>query len=272
MADDLYGSVILFRRGYDDPAEEQIAREHFPMSVFRYVSDLPSKHLVVGRYSVLPFYEEVEHDIEARGCKLINSYRQHRYLAELGSWYRDLQGITPETWAHLDAVPDDAWPCVIKGATNSKKNQWSTHMFARDRQAAVEVVTRLAQDGLIASQSLYFRRFEPLVQVADNIAGGAPVSKEFRVFICDEWILAKGFYWSSHADVAQPTPDVREIPVSLVRDVMDRVGLNARFYTADIAQTQAGRWIVVELNDGQMSGLSECDPHDLYRSLHAVVG
>jgi hypothetical protein len=35
----------------------------------------------------------------------------------------------------------------------------------------------------------------------------------------------------------------------------------------DIAKTQSGEWIVIELNDGQMSGLSENDPNVLYKNL-----
>ena len=37
------------------------------------------------------------------------------------------------------------------------------------------------------------------------------------------------------------------------------------------ARTGAGDWIVVELNDGQQSGLSAVDPEDLYRALRAAL-
>lgn len=35
----------------------------------------------------------------------------------------------------------------------------------------------------------------------------------------------------------------------------------------DVAQTESGDWIVIELNDGQMSGLSENNPEILYKNL-----
>ena len=39
----------------------------------------------------------------------------------------------------------------------------------------------------------------------------------------------------------------------------------------DVAQTESGEWIVVELNDGQMSGLSENNPEVLYKNLTTVL-
>lgn len=35
----------------------------------------------------------------------------------------------------------------------------------------------------------------------------------------------------------------------------------------DIAQKEDGGWVVVELNDGSMSGLSCIDPDELYNNL-----
>jgi hypothetical protein len=34
-----------------------------------------------------------------------------------------------------------------------------------------------------------------------------------------------------------------------------------------VAKTQSGEWIVIELNDGQMAGLSDNDPSVLYHNL-----
>jgi hypothetical protein len=42
-----------------------------------------------------------------------------------------------------------------------------------------------------------------------------------------------------------------------------------RFYTIDIAKDSIGNWIVIELNDGQMSGLSEVDMEMFYKGLKA---
>jgi len=36
-------------------------------------TNIPNNSLVIGRYSVLPFYKELENDLANRKCKLINT-------------------------------------------------------------------------------------------------------------------------------------------------------------------------------------------------------
>jgi hypothetical protein len=262
--------VVLFRGGYDDPAEISEIQRVFPCVTTR--GKVPRSRLVIGRYSVLPFYKELCEDLAARGSYLINTYSQHRYLADMGNWYRDLRGVTPDTWTELAAVPDDAWPCVLKGETNSKKWQWKTHMFAAGRQQAMEVEGRLRADGLLCDQSIYYRRYVPLDKVCEQIlTNGPPTTREFRFFVCDGQVLTGGFYWSGSLDEGVAAPNPSEVPRALLANVIERVGANARFYVVDVAKTQSGDWIVVELNDGQMSGLSDNDPAHLYRRLHEVL-
>lgn len=262
--------VVLFRGGYDDPSEVTKIKPHFDVVTSR--GAVPKSSLVVGRYSVLPFYRELCEDLALQGSALINSYTQHRYLADMGNWYRDLQGITPETWTQLEAVPQDAWPCVLKGETNSKKWQWNTHMFAESPEAARQVEDRLREDGLLCDQTIYYRRYVPLDNVADpTLTNGPPITREFRFFICDGYVLCGGFYWAGCIPEDAKTPDYRDVPMDLLRQVMDRVGANARFYVVDVAKTESGDWIVVELNDGQMSGLSDNDPDVLYANLRFVL-
>lgn len=46
------------------------------------------------------------------------------------------------------------------------------------------------------------------------------------------------------------------------------VSQNTNFYVVDIAETKFGEWIVIELNDGQMSGLSDIDAAWFYNALY----
>lgn len=261
---------VLYRPGYDDPAEADDIRRFFPHVPLR--SQVPRNSLVVGRYSVLPFYDELALDLDARGCRLINSPAQHHYLADIGNWYRDLQGMTPETWTELAAVPDEAFPCVLKGQTNSKKWHWTTHMFAETPSDAARIEETLRRDGLLCDQRVYFRRYVPLDHVCDSVlTDGPPVSREFRFFVCDGKVLSGGFYWSGCLDEGVRAPDPKDVPLQLLGRAIEVVGANARFYTLDVARTAAGDWIVIELNDGQMSGLSDNDPAVLYRNLKEVL-
>ena len=262
--------TVLFREGYDDPDEISRVREHFNVVTNR--GAVAPGSIVIGRYSVLPFYKELCEDLALSGSKLINSYSQHRYLADMGNWYRDLQGITFDTWVRFEDVPSNAWPCVLKGETNSKKWQWTTHMFAKSAVAARDVEKRLQEDGLLCDQTVYFRRYVPLEKVCESVlTAGPPITREFRFFVCDGQVLTGGFYWSGFLPEDMPEPDPSEVPQSFLKEVIERVGANARFYVIDVAKTASGQWIVVELNDGQMSGLSSNKPKDLYRRLKEVV-
>jgi hypothetical protein len=231
--------------------------------------------LVVGRYSVLPFYREQEEDIEIAGARLINTIGQHGYIADMQNWIEDLKDLTPETWFRLEDVPKDGpGSFVLKGATNSKKQAWSTSMFARDYAAASTVYSRLCDDGFIGTQPIYIRRYVPLVRLGEAI-GGLPLTKEFRFFVCNGEVLAGGFYWAAfQEDIVEQggvIPDITEVPSAFLEEAVRRVKDHAPFVVIDVAQTETGEWIVIELNDGQMSGLSAVDPKVLYRRLHEVL-
>jgi len=60
--------------------------------------------------------------------------------------------------------------------------------------------------------------------------------------------------------------------LNLVDTLMTIVSPHVNFYVLDIAQTAFGNWILIEINDGQMSGLSENDPDRLYYNLRRVTG
>lgn len=259
--------TILYRLspGLMDEAELTAAKKHFVTYKSR-MSALGGD-LVIGRYSVLPFYQELENDLGVVGAKLVNTYRQHRYVADLQNYVADLGDMTFQTWNFRDihTLPDDI-AFVLKGETNSKKGKWSTHMFAKDKRAAVEVFTKLQDDSLLASQEIYVRQYIPLKKLAEGI-GGQPITMEFRFFVLYGQVVSGGYYWSSNLDQLDKVPDTSMVPRSFLQKAIDRVKDRVTFFVIDVAQTESGDWLVVELNDGQMSGLSENDPNILYRNM-----
>lgn len=241
--------------------------------------------LVVGRYSVLPFYKEIARDLEYTGARLINTRRQHAYVADLRNWVEDLGILTPKTWYRSDQFMEDpttGWgPFVLKGQTNSRKDRWSTHMFAPTKKDVMTVYDRLLQDGFFTQagdghQEIYIRQYVPLVTYARGI-GGLPVTKEFRIFVCRRQIVSGAYYWSSWADTCLEVnpewkePDVNEVPEEFLTEVIERIGHGAEFMTIDVAQDETDRWWVIDVNDGQMSGLSGNQPNVLYPSLYRVL-
>ena len=66
----------------------------------------------------------------------------------------------------------------------------------------------------------------------------------------------------------EPLPEAGRI---FVEKVAKMVVPKCSFFVMDVAKKQDGDYIVIELNDGQMSGLSMVDPHELYANLAKVL-
>lgn len=266
--------VVLYRPidGLD-LQEEEAAKAHF--NVVRQRTEVRPGDLVIGRYSVLPFYKELEQDLRIQGAKLINSYRQHQFIADVMAW-ADILGpdLTPRTWDRLADIPDYGTAFVVKGQTNSRKDRWNTHMFAATKRDAVEVTLRLQEDSLIQSQRIYYRKYEKLAQYHVGL-NGLPVTDEYRYFVLNGIPLTGAFYWSSHVGDLPilPKPKMAHFQAveAAVRRLKEADSLPP-FVVIDVATREDGSVMVVELNDGQMSGLSENDPNVLYARMSYILG
>lgn len=276
-------TFILFRQDNDNRAEFQAAQDIWgPDRCTRFLSDIPRGSLVVGRYSVLPFYKDVEDEIQHNGSRLINSIHAHHYIADM-RWYQDLEGLTPQTWfntgwANTPAISGHGY--VVKGRTNSRKFKWDTHMRARNYEELKQVMMRLYDDPFIAPQGLVVREYIPLRQIEEGI-NGMPVTNEWRAFYYGTQLISAGYYWAQ----AEQAEDIhaggmpREA-LALTGEAAKRVtdkfcekGLGDNpFFVVDVGETEEGSWIVIEINSGQMSGLSMIDPHEFYTNLKRVIG
>lgn len=260
-------NIILYR-GLDFEKEElDSAHQFFECTNRR--PEIQEGDLVIGRYSLLPFYVDQAKDIEYVGAKLINDYNQHRYIADLQNYVMDLRELTPRTWRSPADLPDKG-QFVLKGETNSRKNNWKRDMFAPDKKAAIEIYSRLMDDSLIGQQNIYIRRYEPMYTYMEGV-NGMPVTKEFRFFVAYRQLLCGGYYWQNYIDDLPEKPDHNEIPKEFLQEVIDRVGDQSNFYTIDVGVSISGQPFVVELNDGQQAGLSCNDPFELYKNLDKAI-
>lgn len=249
--------IILFRESVVEKEELEIAKKHFEVTFSRVNLD---NRLVIGRYSVLPFYKELEFDLNSQGSKLINSYAQHSYIANF-SYYQDLEPYTFKTWFRLQDIPEQG-PFVVKGVTNSKKHEWETKMFAQTKRDAVKIAVDLMNDSLIGTQDIIVRKFEEL-EIVDTGVSGLPMANEWRFFCYQDKILTNGFYWSS----TDQRGILDQAGIDLVQTIANQLKDRLNFYVVDVAKKKDGSWVMIELNDGSMSGLSECSAEELYSNL-----
>jgi len=252
--------VILFRKDYTTEEEFEIAKKYFDVVEFR--SDVPADSLVIGRYSTLPYYKELDHDLKINGSKLINSIDQYNWVANF-DWYDAVKDYTFETWFRAQDLPDDGTKFVVKGRTNSRKHEWDRLMFADSKKKAIEIMLVLNEDSLIAPQGVVFRRYEPLVTYEIGL-NGLPFTNEWRFFFYKETILTYGYYWTMAKDVDH---QITKEALKFVKDIAKIVKDYSNFFVLDIGEKISGGWVLIEINDAQMGGLSENSPDTLYSNL-----
>lgn len=265
--------IVLFRKELDTENEFSICSNAMKTTEFR--TQIPAGSLVIGRYSVLPFYSELERELLLSNSKIINSYSQHLWVADIMEWGGEngtLSDLTPRTWSNWRSLPEG--PYVIKGKTNSRKFRWNTHMFAPTRADIPRIASKLLDDEMIQQQGLVVREYIPLKKLGEGL-NGLPVTNEWRTF----WIkrgqqvhlITKGFYWQGTHPELESCANFTEDARILAFKAANLVSQFVNFFVLDLAETETGKWIVVEVNDGQMSGLCGCNANFFYQALHTLV-
>ncbi len=231
-------------------------------------TEIPDNSIVLSRYSCRPFYKELEKDLENKHCRLLNTFDQHMWIAEF-QWYfevEELQKYTPKTWQQyqLAYIKDDG-PFVVKGCTNSKKHKWNTHMYAETRADIGMVINNLMDDSLIQCQNLIVRKYEKLKTFETGL-NGLPFTNEWRFFFYNDVMLSHGYYWGTTLD-DKSVANCPDSTITLAREIASIVKDYVPFFVLDLGEKENGEWILIEINDGQMSGLSDNDADLLYKNL-----
>jgi hypothetical protein len=253
--------LLLVRKELATRYELGFAEKYFPVEESRMNC---RNRLVIGRYSVLPYYDELDRDLRLIGSRLINSWDEHRWITTF-DYYSELQAFTPETWddgtIHLCRHKG---PFVVKGKMSSRKHHWKTHMFAPTREAALDLAARLKEDTDIREQGVVYRKYVPLktYEIGHN---GLPYTNEWRFFFLKDRLLSKGYYWSMGDCVGRAEFHPRAS--ALAAEIARIASRFTTFFTMDLAETADGDWILIELNDAQTAAPSENNLDELYGNL-----
>lgn len=254
---------ILFRASdLNLESELNVAKKYFDVETSRVgIKDTQ----VIGRYSVLPFYRELEHDLQVQNSYLVNNFKNHDYIASF-DYYEDVKEFTPKTWFALSEVDKKCAPFIVKGKTNSRKNEWLKLMYADNYNEAARIYCDLSIDPLIQDQGVIVRQWEQFKMLERGV-NGQPFLNEWRFFFLGEEILAYGFYWTQCS-----TPGTMSVDGILFAEKIAKIiSKKTNFFVLDIAEKLDGSWRLIEVNDGQMSGLSDVDPDVLYSNLRALT-
>lgn len=208
---------------------------------------------VISRYSCLPYFKELENDLANQNCSLINSYKQHKYIADF-EYYHDIEKFTAKTYFNLSDVPKEK-SYVLKGRTNSRKQKWDTQMFARNWADVVRIYSELCSDSLIGPQGVIIREFLPLRQLGKSDITGVPYLNEFRFWFLGNKLLHHSYYWSIAPEEVINSAQINWKAFTFAQDVADIISKKVNFFVLDIAEKEDKEWVLIEVNDAMCSGL-----------------
>ncbi|QEH34806.1 hypothetical protein OJF2_33490 [Aquisphaera giovannonii] len=227
-----------------------------------------------GWMVTLDQYRLLYEALSARAIRLINDPGQYRHAHLLPENEPVLRGYTPRTvWLAGDLgmdrvlealLPFGDAPVIVKDFVKSRKHEWAEACFipsASDRAAVERVVGRFLElQGDDLNVGLVFREFVELEPVGTHPGSGMPLAEEYRAFWLDGRLLSWSAYWPE-GRYDRPDP-----PWERFAGVAGAV--RSRFFTMDVARRRDGRWTILELGDGQVSGLpTDADAGPFYQAL-----
>lgn len=125
------------------------------------------------------------------------------------------------------------------------------------------VDTFLARQGDDLVGGIVLREYLSLKIVGEHEKSHMPIANEIRIFCFHHKPFAFIQYWSGNEC---PPIDEYQALIGLCNN------LNSNFYTIDLAQKENGDWIIIEVGDGQVSGLQDYSITLFYDQLCKVIG
>ncbi|MBX7218460.1 MAG: ATP-grasp domain-containing protein [Blastocatellia bacterium] len=254
-------------------AETGLTVYDFPFERFfpcRRPWERPERLTAIGRFGVTTNYAELYEQLAATGVELIHTPAQYLRASELTEWYPLLSDLTPNSvWF---AVPPSLseveqhfqFPVFVKGSRQTSRHN-AVLSIVRTPEQLETVTDAYCNNPILQWQSFVCREFVPLRKVSGETGEKIPPSFEFRTFWWFGECVGAGPYWAAAASY-QWTKAEEVAALAVARTAAAR--LQVPFLVVDVAQTQEGRWIVIECNDGQESGYAGVSPFALW---HAIV-
>ena len=201
-------------------------------------------------------YREFYRALPARGYRLVSTPEQYAEVTYFPNYYPKVRALSPEAvWTDSDD-PYLAWsasrklgdgPFVLKDHIKSAKHLWHEACFVpkgagREQFESIAGALRNEQ-GKSFNRGFVVKRYVPL-------RSRGPGPREYPM--CEEYRL---FFWRRKLLIASHYHDRPANPV----DWTPFEGLGERFasdfFTMDVAQTEGGAWVIVDMGAGECSSL-----------------
>ena len=219
-------------------------------------------------------YRRFQESLSARGYSLISSAAHYAEVTYFPNYYPKIRDFSPvAVWTD---TPDSflAWtlarklgdgPFVIKDHIKSAKHLWHEACFF-PKDSGRENFERIAENLKREQGDTFFRGFVVKQFVPLRSRGQSP--REYPM--CEEYRL---FFWKRQLLIASHYHRQPENAVDWSPFVALALRFDAPFFTMDVAQTEAGNWIVVDMGAGECSSLPpSLAPTRFYSRLAEMMG
>ncbi len=212
--------------------------------------------------------------LAAKKIMLLNDPDAYRQCHHLPEWYPIAKELTPRSiWLtgdlSLERIMEalaafEGAPVIVKDFVKSRKHEWHEACFiplSSDRQHVARVVGRFLElQGESLAGGLVFRQFVEFARIGTHPQSGMPLADEYRIFWRDGSPIFSRPYWDWKG------PEQQGPPLPLFPEVAR--SLTSRFLSMDVARCRDDRWMIVEVGDGQVSGLPKAsDAVSFYEAL-----
>lgn len=209
---------------------------------------------------------------------LINTPEEYEHYHMLPGWYEDFKTCTPESVWETEGKLENILlkakglegPYIVKDYVKSRKHEWYDACYIKnisDSVNAAKVISNfIKRQGADLVGGILLRKFETLKQIGFHEKSGMPISEEYRVFIFAGRILIMDDYWRE-GEVVRFSDEEQK----WIEEIACKVKSN--FVTMDLARKEDGSLIIMELGDGQVSGIQQINPEHFYFAfLHGQKG
>jgi len=236
-----------------------------------YGEDIEGLTIYRGWMMSLQIYELFYNLLLGKGIQLINSPKEYAKYHLLPGWYSDFEGLTPfSVWnesrdigAALELTEGLEGAFVVKDYVKSRKHEWHDACFIKDisdKEDTFRVINNFINcQGSNLEGGIVLRKFESLKSIGRHKDSGMPISEEYRIFVFKGEILISDNYWSKNEEV-----NISEDEYLWIESMASKIESN--FVTIDLARKTDGKLIIMEMGDGQVSGLQQIDAYEFYRA------
>lgn len=231
---------------------------------------LPPTVSAIARLGAVEDYPAEFATWRARGVTFVNDPGRARLADDLSLWYPLLADLTPRSVV-FDELPGPGdlgsaigYPVFLKGVRQTSRHDASLAVVRSPAEYA-RVRERWNADPILASQRIAAREHVTLriVRGAETTTD-LPRAFEFRTFWWNGSLVGAGPYWTD-AGTYTWTNTERNDALAVAGEAARRLGV--AMLCVDVAQCADGRWIIIEVNDGQRSGYAGVPRIAMWRAI-----